>query len=29
VLKHVADTSGGIGYVESGKTRAGVRVIKR
>lgn len=29
VLKHVADTPGGIGYVESGKTRAGVRVIKR
>jgi len=29
VLKHVAETPGGIGYVEAGKTRAGVRVIKR
>lgn len=29
VLKYVAETPGGIGYVESGKTRAGVRVIKR
>ena len=29
VLKHVAETPGGIGYVDSGKTRAGVRVIKR
>lgn len=29
VLKYVADTPGGIGYVESGKTRAGVRIIKR
>lgn len=29
VLKHVAETLGGIGYVEAGKTRAGVRVIKR
>jgi ABC-type phosphate transport system substrate-binding protein len=29
VLKHVADTPGGIGYVDSGKTRPGVRVIKR
>jgi ABC-type phosphate transport system substrate-binding protein len=29
VLKYVAETPGGIGYVESGKTKAGVRVIKR
>jgi len=29
VLKHVADTPGGIGYVEAGKTRAGVRVLKK
>ncbi len=29
VLKHVAETPGGIGYVEAGKSRAGVRVIKR
>jgi ABC-type phosphate transport system substrate-binding protein len=29
VLKHVAETPGGIGYVESGKSRAGVRVIKK
>ena len=29
VLKHVAETPGGIGYVEAGKTRAGVRVLKR
>lgn len=29
VLKYVADTPGGIGYVEGGKARAGVRVIKR
>ncbi len=29
VLKHVADTPGGIGYVEAGKTRAGVKVIKK
>lgn len=29
VLKYVADTPGGIGYVESGKSRAGVRIIKR
>jgi ABC-type phosphate transport system substrate-binding protein len=29
VLKHVADTPGGIGYVEAGKTRAGVRVIRK
>lgn len=29
VLKYVAETPGGIGYVEAGKTRAGVRIIKR
>ncbi|MCE4555384.1 hypothetical protein [Pelomonas cellulosilytica] len=29
VLKYVAETPGGIGYVESGKTRPGVRIIKR
>lgn len=29
VLKYVAETPGGIGYVESGKSRAGVRVLKR
>ncbi|RZJ13147.1 MAG: phosphate ABC transporter substrate-binding protein [Rubrivivax sp.] len=29
VLKYVAETPGGVGYVESGKTRSGVRVIKR
>lgn len=29
VLKHVADTPGGIGYVEAGKTRAGVKVLKK
>jgi hypothetical protein len=29
VLKHVAETPGGIGYVEAGKTRAGVRVLKK
>jgi ABC-type phosphate transport system substrate-binding protein len=29
VLKFVAETPGGIGYVDSGKTRAGVRLIKR
>lgn len=28
VLKHVAETPGGIGYVAAGKTRAGVRVLK-
>lgn len=28
VLKFVAETPGGIGYVESGKGRAGVRVLK-
>ncbi|MFT3859011.1 MAG: hypothetical protein QM742_16425 [Aquabacterium sp.] len=27
VLKHVAETPGGIGYVDAGKMRAGVRVI--
>jgi hypothetical protein len=29
VLKYVAETPGGIGYVEAGKTRAGVRMLKR
>jgi ABC-type phosphate transport system substrate-binding protein len=29
VLKHVAETPGGIGYVEAGKTRAGVKVLKK
>jgi ABC-type phosphate transport system substrate-binding protein len=29
VLKYVADTPGGIGYVEAGKSRSGVRVLKR
>ncbi|MES2091257.1 MAG: phosphate ABC transporter substrate-binding protein [Pseudomonadota bacterium] len=29
VLKYVAETPGGIGYVEAGKTRAGVRVLKK
>lgn len=29
VLKYVADTPGGIGYVDSGKSRAGVRMVKR
>jgi ABC-type phosphate transport system substrate-binding protein len=29
VLKYVADTPGGIGYVEAGKSRSGVRVIKK
>lgn len=29
VLKYVAETPGGIGYVESGKTHAGVRVLKK
>jgi ABC-type phosphate transport system substrate-binding protein len=29
VLKYVAETPGGIGYVDGGKARAGVRVIKR
>lgn len=29
VLKFVADTPGGIGYVDSGKGRPGVRVLKR
>lgn len=29
VLKYVADTPGGIGYVEAGKSRAGVRVLKK
>lgn len=29
VLKYVAETPGGIGYVEAGKTRAGVRALKQ
>lgn len=29
VLKYVAETPGGIGYVEAGKSRAGVRVLKK
>ena len=29
VLKQVAETPGGIGYVEAGKTRSGVRVLKK
>ncbi len=29
VLKYVAETPGGIGYVEAGKTRAGVRALKK
>jgi ABC-type phosphate transport system substrate-binding protein len=29
VLKYVAETPGGIGYVEAGKAHAGVRVLKK
>ena len=29
VLNYVAQTPGGIGYVDAGKTRAGVRVLKK